>query len=277
MIKNRFMLKRMNNLNGKDWLRYSISVWDDISKDAEERKVKHPAMFPKEIPRRFIRIFLNEKQAVVLDPFVGAGSTLIASEELGKNGIGFEIADEYVDITMKRFKELFNAKMKQKIYNKDARKMCDYLKKESVDLCITSPPYWNILNEKRTVDKRNIKAYSKKNGNLGEIHDYKTFLDELKKIFEKVFIVLKSGAYCIVNVMDIRKKNEFYSFHIDVVRFMQEIGFILDDIIIWDRRRDYNNLKPLGYPFVFRVNKVHEYLLIFQKPKKEIIKIENNN
>ena len=46
----------------------------------------------------------------------------------------------------------------------------------------------------------------------------------------------------------------------------QDVGFLFDDIIIWDRRRDYNNLRPLGYPSVFRINKVHEYILIFQKP-----------
>ena len=47
---------------------------------------------------------------------------------------------------------------------------------------------------------------------------------------------------------------------------MQEIGFLLDDIIIWDRRQEYNHLRPLGYPSVFRINKVHEYILIFKKP-----------
>jgi hypothetical protein len=46
---------------------------------------------------------------------------------------------------------------------------------------------------------------------------------------------------------------------------LREVGFTLDDIIIWDRRREYNNLRPLGYPTVFRVNKVHEFILIFQK------------
>ena len=47
---------------------------------------------------------------------------------------------------------------------------------------------------------------------------------------------------------------------------MEAVGFLLDDIIIWDRRGDYNNLKPLGFPYVFRVNKIHEYIMIFQKP-----------
>jgi len=66
-------------------------------------------------------------------------------------------------------------------------------------------------------------------------------------------------------VMDIRKKAKFYPFHMDVVNKMQEIGFELDDIIIWDRQKEYNNMRPLGYPFVFRVNKVHEFILIFRK------------
>lgn len=48
---------------------------------------------------------------------------------------------------------------------------------------------------------------------------------------------------------------------------MEHIGFIYDDLIIWDRRHEYNNLKPLGYPAVFRINKIHEYILIFKKPE----------
>ena len=48
---------------------------------------------------------------------------------------------------------------------------------------------------------------------------------------------------------------------------MQDIGFLFDDIIIWDRKQEYNNLRPLGHPSVFRTNKVHEYILIFQKPR----------
>jgi len=42
-------------------------------------------------------------------------------------------------------------------------------------------------------------------------------------------------------------------------------GLVLEDIIIWDRSKEYNNLKPLGFPYVFRVNKVHEYILVFKK------------
>lgn len=268
--KRKLSHKRANELNGNTWLRYSISVWNDISKTSEEIRLNHPAMFPKELPRRLIEIFLTKEKNAVLDPFMGIGSTLLAAKELGKQGIGFEISKKYAKIAEDRIKSqlnLFDQKdIPQKIYIADARDIDTYLQDESVDLCITSPPYWDILSEKRTADQKSVRNYHKKQDNLGEIHDYTAFLKELKSIFEKVFNVVKRGSYCIVEVMDIRKKDKYYPLHMDVVNFMQEIGFIFDDVIIWDRRKEYNNLRPLGYPFVFRVNKIHEYILIFLKP-----------
>ena len=79
--------------------------------------------------------------------------------------------------------------------------------------------------------------------------------------------MLRAGKYCLAVVMDLRKGPVLFSFHSDFARMMQEVGFLFDDLIIWDRRQEYNNLRPLGFPSVFRINKVHEYILIFQKPK----------
>ncbi len=79
---------------------------------------------------------------------------------------------------------------------------------------------------------------------------------------------MKPSKYCILVVMDIRKRDKFYPFHADLPRELQEVGFVYDDLIIWDRRQEYNHLRPLGYPSVFRVNKVHEYILIFKKPDR---------
>ena len=68
--------------------------------------------------------------------------------------------------------------------------------------------------------------------------------------------------------MDIRKKDKFFPLHIDLTISLQSIGYLLDDIIIWDRQSEYNNMRPLGYPYKFRINKVHEYVLIFIKNNK---------
>ena len=118
---------------------------------------------------------------------------------------------------------------------------------------------------KRSADKRNISAYSDMEDDIGNINDYEEFLDSLESLFTDIFRILKHDSYCLVNVMDIRKKSVFYPLHSDLAERMKKIGFIYDDIIIWDRQNDYNNMRPLGYPYRFRINKVHEYILIFLK------------
>ncbi|RKY16057.1 MAG: DNA methyltransferase [Planctomycetota bacterium] len=259
----------MNELDGKTWLQYSISVWDNIQKTGSENKLDHPAMFPVELVRRLLRIFLSKEQRVVLDPFVGTGSTLLAARELGKLSYGFEISKEYVEKARKRLAEQQNLFKKDlppaHIIHDDALNLDKYIEQESVDICITSPPYWNILSRKRTADYKEIRDYDQNERNLGNIQEYGKFLKALQRVFRKVHAVLKKNAYCIVVVMDIRKRDRFYPYHMDLTLSLQEIGFYLDDIIIWNRKHEYNNLRPLGYPSVFRVNKVHEFILIFKK------------
>lgn len=82
--------RRMNELDGATWTRYSISIWSDIRKSPEEAALKHPAMFPTALAGRLIECFTN-RGMVVLDPFVGIGSTLVAAKQLGRKGIGIEL------------------------------------------------------------------------------------------------------------------------------------------------------------------------------------------
>ena len=49
--------KRANELDGKAWLRYSISIWNDLKKTKEEIDLKHPAMFPNALALRLIECF----------------------------------------------------------------------------------------------------------------------------------------------------------------------------------------------------------------------------
>lgn len=264
--------KRANDLDGRTWLQYSISVWNDIKKTKEELNLKHPAMFPSQLAERLIKAYTTSHQKNILDPFVGAGSTLVAAKTLGRHGIGFDISEKYVEITKSRLNQgIFSEKGECRVYCEDARNLFNHVRRGTIDLCITSPPYWDILSQKRTADSKEIRDYAEKDSNLGSIHDYKTFLQELKSIFAKVKVALKPLARCCIVVMDIRKGPRFYPFHMDITHFMTEdLGFVLEDIIIWDRRLEYSNLRPLGYPSVFRINKIHEFILIFhQKPKEQ--------
>jgi DNA modification methylase len=263
------LVRRANDLDGRTWTRYSISIWSDIRKTPEEIALGHPAIFPQQLVTRLIECFTRSDEKVILDPFMGSGSTIVAADRMGKTGIGFETSAEYYNLAARRLynRELFQtSELTSQLYLADARRMLEFLKPESVDLVITSPPYWDVLSQKRTADYKETRDYGNAPGDLSQIADYKEFLKELSKVFEKVYQVLKPSKYCIVIVMDLRKKDRFYPFHSDIADFMQEIGFIYDDIIIWDRRHEYNNMRPLGYPSVFRINKAHEYILIFKKP-----------
>lgn len=268
------MTNRINKLNGKKWLQYSISIWKDIKKNKEEWALKHPAMFPTTLIERLIDIYTNSKNQVILDPFLGSGSTLIAAQNKGLKGIGFEINEKYISMAKNRlenvYRTIFNSDTNYKIINDTAENIDNYVLSNSIDLTITSPPYWDILNRRRSADYKPIRSYSNSDIDFGNISDYDQFLVSLQNVFKKVYKVTKPERYCILIVMDIRKKSIFYPFHSDIANKLEEINFSLKDIIIWDRQKEYNNLRPLGYPYSFIVNKVHEYILIFKKHKRRL-------
>lgn len=262
---------RANELDGKTWTRYSISIWSDLRKTPEEMQLKHPAMFPLALASRAIACFTNQTDRVVLDPFAGVGTTVLAARDAGKVGIGIEISPEFAKIAQQRLAQnpLFGQITGGEgiIHVDDARHLPDYTAPETIDFCLTSPPYWDILLQPRTADYKQRRDYGDADGDLGKIADYNRFVQALMDIMRQVWIALRPGKYCLMVVMDLRKKSRFYPFHADVADAMQEIGFIYDDLIIWDRRHEYNNMRPLGYPYTFRINKAHEYILIFQKPR----------
>lgn len=68
---------------------------------SKSQKFNHPAGFPVGLPERCIRLH-GVDDAVVLDPFMGAGSTLIAADRLGCRGIGIDLDEMYVDTAAKR-------------------------------------------------------------------------------------------------------------------------------------------------------------------------------
>jgi len=98
------------------------------------------------------------------------------------------------------------------------------------------------------------------------VDSYEAFVRQLGDVFAEVFTALKPGAYCCVNVMDLRKQARFYPLHSDLARELETRGFIFDDLVVWNRGQEYNNLRPLGYPYTFRINKIHEFIVILRKP-----------
>ena len=74
----------------------------------------------------------------------------------------------------------FDDKKRYKLVVGDALDLHKHVEPNSVRLCVTSPPYWDILNEKRTADQKESVNYSDSKKDLGNLHDYNQFLDSLK-------------------------------------------------------------------------------------------------
>jgi len=263
--------KRANNLDGKTWLQRSFSIWRDIPKSKEEKSLNHPAIFPVELASRLIDLFTKGKKSTILDCFAGSGSTLLAGLLKEMKVIGFDLNPNFRDEFLERLKNtnpLFFKSAEFEYHLQDAKNISKVIEQDSVDFCFTSPPYWDILNRQRTADYKKNYNYSDSEKDLGNISDYQKFLDGLEDVFSEVFSVLKPKSYFVLNVMDLRKKDMFYPLHSDASTVAQKAGFKFEDILIWDRQNDYNSMRPLGYPYKFIVNKVHEYLLIFRKPNE---------
>ncbi|MDP6640529.1 MAG: site-specific DNA-methyltransferase, partial [Candidatus Poseidoniaceae archaeon] len=100
------MAEKMNNLSGAEWLKHSFSIWRDLRKNPEELALKHPAMFPTQLAEKLIDIYTREAGEVVLDPFLGSGTTLVAAANRQRQGVGVELNPEYATIAESRAGEI---------------------------------------------------------------------------------------------------------------------------------------------------------------------------
>ena len=89
------------NVNSEmaDYQDWDIAVAQNkrIFATRDGREIKHPAVFPIELPMRHIQSWTNEGD-IVLDPFMGSGTTALAAMELNRHYIGFEMNQDYIDI-----------------------------------------------------------------------------------------------------------------------------------------------------------------------------------
>jgi site-specific DNA-methyltransferase (adenine-specific) len=95
--------KKEDTINKENFIEWSKSIWSFPT--ASAKKVGHPAPFPEELPSRVIQ-FYTYKGDLVLDPFMGSGTTAIAALNLKRHFIGYEISPEYVDLANKRIQAL---------------------------------------------------------------------------------------------------------------------------------------------------------------------------
>jgi site-specific DNA-methyltransferase (adenine-specific) len=92
-----------NTIRKDDFLEWTKSVWNFPA--ASAKKIGHPAPFPEELPHRLIQLY-TYKGEIVLDPFVGSGTTCLAAIKADRHYLGYDIKEEYLQIARERVKTM---------------------------------------------------------------------------------------------------------------------------------------------------------------------------
>lgn len=269
----------INCLTAKDWLKCQLGVWQFTyeKRDVRDREL-HPATFPISLAKKVIELFTHQGE-LILDPFVGSGTTLLAAQDVNRNAVGFDLLPKYVDLCESRLNEnhMFN-NSKQIAIQDDARNINKYFDEETISLIWTSPPYANLLNRKRQNKSRRdrnnnqlnkVEQYSQDDRDLGT-YDLEKYTETMGDIYKSLLPLLKEKGHCVINVPDFWWENQRVTIHVSLIQELRKRGYELRNTIIWDRTNIVNNIGIFGWPSNYiTMGTTFEYLLDFWKPPKQ--------
>lgn len=218
--------------------------------------------FPPELARRIVK-FWSEKGDMVLDPFAGHNSRMQVTFQLDRNYIGYDISKDFMQFNrdvastingevIGKQSVLFGNNCTIALREQSSEKLVEA--DNSIDFVYTSPPYYKV---EYYTDEKEQMYFSK---------DYNEFLSRMKVVIAECYRVLKSGKFIVFNVNDFRYNGKFHSYHADIIRLFEEVGFSMHDCVIikWSN--------CMGACFASQIEerkmcaKQHEYLIVARKP-----------
>lgn len=213
------------------------------------------------IPRNLILKYSRPGE-IVLDYFVGGGTTAVEAKLLGRRCIALDINPAAVELTLKNLAfapPLFNA-LDVEIFEPDvdvgdARSLAS-IPDESIDLICSHPPYAGIIKYSTGIE-----------GDLSGLEP-DAFFTEMRRVAEESYRVLKPGGKCAILIGDGRKARRVVPIGFETIRVFLNAGFRLKELII----KRQHNCKTTGFWYKRSIQHnflllAHEYLPIFEKVK----------
>ncbi|WP_081209740.1 DNA methyltransferase [Salegentibacter sediminis] len=261
---------KYNDLDIKKWKESDINVdslWiiEQREKSGKHSNVYHGNFIPQ-IPNQLIRRYTRNEE-IVLDPFLGSGTTLYEAENLNRNFIGFDINEDifnFVKNNMKNSSEIqYSIKIadvtSQEEFDNAITTSLESMKAEKVHYVLMHPPYLDI-----------IKFTSHKN-DLSQISDTDLFINKMLDVIKNCLSYLEKERYFSIVIGDVYKKGEVIplsSLIINAVKqkFQVKLKGIVVKNIAGNRAKQgkggiwrYRALNSDYYIFK------HEYILTFKK------------
>lgn len=230
-----------------------------------KRENNYHGNFVPQIPDQMIRRY-TKKNGIVLDMFMGSGTTLFEAETLGRSYIGFDINDSIIAYVQKK---MVGSKIKYLIHNCDItnQENISYmlsddlikLQDTGVDLIMSHPPYLDIVR------------FTNKKEDLSNITDLNTFIASYIKGVKNVWPFLKRNQYLVLVIGDLWRYGEviplgFYLMNAIRQSFNCQLkGIVIKDIV--------GNRGKLGSENIWKFRALksdtflfkHEYIFVFKK------------
>lgn len=281
--------RTFNGLCASEWAELSKSVWNDVSSARQKKHLKHGATYPEKLCERLIKMY-SRVGDVVLDPFLGTGTTVVAAIKEQRNAIGIELTDRFFTVANESVEEIVNDQQlslfdeqsklgKYKLYQGDCCEVLKTIPSEKVQITITSPPYADLIHkvvEDRTFRHKNsafvtennatTNLYSDDDRDLGNMC-MEEYIKRVEQIMVELYRVTKKGGYnawVVKDFRDTKNKIPYIDLHSKIAAAGEKAGFKYHDLIIWDQNQ-HRKLVLLGYPSVFYVNQNHSYIVVLRK------------
>jgi DNA modification methylase len=168
---------------------------------------EHDVEFSETIVEHFLEEF-TEPDDVVLDPFLGFGTTLAVAARMGRRGIGVELLPDRAAWVRERLGDSAT------VVTGDARQL-GTLGIGPVDFSMASPPYVTKDNHPENA----LDAYRSQDG------DYDRYLSELRSVYEQLAMLLRPGGFAVVNVANIRFGGP------DITPLAWDVGRVLSEVL----------------------------------------------
>ena len=248
-------MSKIKKLNPENFEQECSTVWSFARRgNWATHNSKYRGNWAPEVVRNLIMRYSQEND-YLLDPMIGGGTTAVECKLLNRNLLALDINPNAIDLTQKalNFDSEYNSNIKLEL--NDSRSL-EMLKDESIDFVLNHPPYVDIIK------------YSNKQieEDLSNIHDLDEFCDEIEKVANEFYRVLKRDKYCAILIGDTRRNKMYQPLAFKVMQRFLKVGFELKEDII----KQQHNCKATG----FWVNKskecnflliMHEHLFVFKK------------
>ncbi len=264
----------INDLDLENWKSlteiWTDSLWLIPSRDRSgAHTAEYHGNFVPQIPRQVIQRY-TKKGDVVLDAFLGSGTTLIESQRLGRHGIGIELLPEVAEKAKARIEsepdthgvqnhiiigDSASADIKEKI-----NIALSHIGKDAVDLVVLHPPYHDIIQ------------FSDNPNDLSNKQTVEAFCDGFGQVIENTTEALRAERFLIIVIGDKYEGSEWIPLGFLAMQEALKRGFLLKSIVVKDMQgnRAKQNQERLwryralvGGFYIFK----HEYLFVLKKGK----------